>query len=55
MCQVCEVWRSNVHDVRKVCIKTTLSVYVCFLEFYVFVLDEIHVRIPKLVYDHVWV
>ena len=45
----------NVHDVRKVCLKTTLSVYVCFLEFYVFVLGEIHVIWSKLIHDHFWV
>ena len=27
----------------------------CFVEFYVLVLDHIHVRGPKLVYDNVWV
>ena len=45
----------NVHDVRKVCLETTLCVYACFVKFYVFVLDEINVRGPKIIYDHVWV
>ena len=45
----------NVHDVRKVCLQTTLCVWACFIEFYVFVLDEIHVRGPKLIYEHIWV
>ena len=49
-----EVWRSNVHDVRKVCLETTLCVLTCFIEFYVFVLDEIGVS-PKLVYEYIWV
>ena len=33
----------NVHGVRKVCLETSLRVYVCFVEFCVFVLDETHV------------
>lgn len=45
----------NVHDVRKVCLETTLRVYLCFIEFYMFVLDETHVVCPKLVYEHIWV
>ena len=45
----------NVHDVLKVCLEMTLCVLACFVEFYVFVLDEIHVRDSKIVYDHVWV
>ena len=28
-------------------------VLVCFVEFYVFVLDEIDVTGPKLIYDHI--
>ena len=40
----------NVYDVRKVCLETTLCVYVYFVEFYVFILVEIHVRGPKIVY-----
>ena len=43
----------NVHDVREVWLETTLCVYVCFVEFYVFISDEIYVRGPKLVYEHV--
>ena len=38
-----------VHDVRKVCLETTLGFYACFVEFYVFVLDKIDVVGPKLV------
>ena len=48
-----EVWRSNVHDVRKVCLETTLCALVRFVEFYVFVLDEIDVRGHKIVYEHI--
>ena len=29
----------NVHDVQKVCLKTTLCALACFVEFYVFILD----------------
>ena len=43
----------NVHDVRHVCLGTTLFVYVCFIEFYVFVLNEIPVRGHKIVYKHI--
>ena len=43
-----EVWRSNVHDVEKVHLETTLCVNVCFVEFYMFVLDEINTAGPKL-------
>ena len=46
---------NNVHDVRKVCLETSLYVLVYFIEFYVFVLDEINVRGPKLVYKHIQV
>ena len=44
----------NVHDVRKVCLETTLSVFACFVEFYAFVFDETLVIGPKLEYEHVW-
>ena len=44
----------NVHDVQKVCLEKTLCVYAFFVEFYVFVLEEIHVRGTKLLYEHVW-
>ena len=50
-----EVWRANVHDIRKNCLEITLCVLVCFVEFYVFLLDEIDVGGPKLVYDHIQV
>ena len=50
-----EVWRSNVHDVRKVCLETTLCVLACFVESYVFVFDDIDMRGTKLVYDHILV
>ena len=39
----------NVHDVRKICLETILCVYVCFIKFNVFVLDEIGVAGLKLV------
>ena len=45
----------NVHDVGKLCLETTLRVFACFVEFYVFVFYEIHVRGPKLIYFHVLV
>ena len=45
----------NVHDIQNVCLETTLCVFACFVEFYVFVLDEIHVIGTKLIYKHVWV
>ena len=43
----------NVHDVRKVFFEVTLCILACFVEFYVFVLDEIDVRGLKLVYGHI--
>ena len=43
----------NVHDVPKVCLEMTLCVYACFVEFYVFVLYNIHVMDPKIIYDYV--
>ena len=46
---------NNVHDVRKVCLEMTLCVLACFMEFYMFVFDEINVTGPKLVYEHIWV
>ena len=49
----CEVWRSNVHDVRKVCLDMTLGVYACFIKFYVFVLVEIDLVGPKIVYENI--
>ena len=45
----------NVHDVWKVFFEMTFCVVACFIAFYVFVLDKIHVRGPKLVYKHVLV
>ena len=45
----------NVHDVRNVCLEMTLYVLACFIGFYVFVLDEIHARGPKLVYENIQV
>ena len=44
-----EVWRSNVHDVRKMCLEMTLCVKACFVEFYMFVLEKIHMRGDKFV------
>ena len=40
----------NVHDIWKVCFETTFYVYACFIEIYVFILDEIYVGCPSLVY-----
>ena len=45
----------NVHDVRKVCLETTLCVLACFIKFYVFILDKILVGGSTLVYDYLWV
>lgn len=47
-----QVLWSNVqdrHDFQKVCLETTLCVYACCFEFYVFVLDEIDVVDPNIV------
>ena len=44
---------NNVHDVRMVFLETTLSVISCFVEFYVFVLDEIDMRGPKFIHKHI--
>ena len=41
----------NVHDVTKVWLETTLFVFSRSIEFYVFVLDEIHVEGPKIEYN----
>ena len=38
------VWRSNDHDVQKVCLETCLCALVCFVKFYVFILNVIDVR-----------
>ena len=43
----------NVHDIRKVCLDTCLCVLVCFVEFYVFIFDEIDVRGPTNVFKHI--
>ena len=43
-----EVWRANVHDIRKNCLEITLCVLVCFVEFYVFVMDELGVGVLNL-------
>ena len=40
---------NNVNDVWKVCLETTLYVYVCFIEYYLFILEEIDIVGPKLV------
>ena len=45
----------NVHDVRKVCLETTLCILACFIEFYVLFLDEIDVVGHKIVYKHIGV
>ena len=43
----------NVLDVQKVYLETILHVYVCFVEFYVFVFDETHVVGPKIAREHI--
>ena len=43
----------NVHDVWNARLEMTLCDYVCFVEFYEFVLDEIDVTGPKIVYNHI--
>ena len=51
-----EVWRSNVQECSqrsKGCLQTTLCVLACFVQFYVFVLNEIHVRGHKIVYKYI--
>lgn len=40
----------NVHNVRKVCLETTLCVLGCFVEFYVFIFYTIDVE----VFEHIW-
>ena len=46
----------NVHDVRKMCLHMTLYVQACFfIEFYVFILDEIYLTDYKLIEDRIWV
>ena len=42
----------SVQDIRKVCFEMTLCVLAYFVEFYVFVLDEIDMGGPKIVFDH---
>ena len=47
-----EVLRSNpknVQDLQKVCLEKSLCALGCFVEFYIFVFDEIDVGGPKLV------
>ena len=51
--EIHDVLRLNVHDVRKVCLEMTLCVLACFVKFYVFVFDEIDIKGPKLVYNHI--
>ena len=43
----------NVYDVRKNCLEMTLCVLVSFVEFYVFIFDEIDVRGPTNVFKHI--
>ena len=45
----------NVHDVQKVCLEMTLCALACFADSYEFILDEIDVRVPKLLHKHIWV
>ena len=42
----------NVHDVRKICLELTFCVLACFVEFYVFILDEIDMRGPKFLQSY---
>ena len=42
----------NIHDIRKVCLQTTLCVLSYFINFYFF-LDEIDMGGPKLEYEHI--
>ena len=42
----------KVHDVQKVCLETTLCIYVRFIEFYELFLDENYVVGHKLLYEH---
>ena len=44
----------NVHDVRNVSLETTLCVLACFVDLYVYVLDEFHVGGSKIVQKHIW-
>ena len=43
----------NVRDVRKVCLETCLCALVCFVKFYVIVLDKIDVRDSLYMYDYI--
>ena len=45
----------NVHDVQKDCLETTLCLLLCFIAFYMLVLDKIYVGGTKLVYLKIWV
>ena len=45
----------NVYDIRNACLETTLCMYACFVKFYVFALDEVHVRDTKIVYKYILV
>ena len=36
-------------------LETILCVYACFFMFYVFIVDDIYVRGPKIMYEHSWV
>lgn len=45
----------NINDVWKVCLGSTLLVYVCFVEVCIYFLDETYVIRPKLVCKNMWV
>ena len=45
----------NVQRISKICLWLTLYIEAYFVEFYVFVLDKIHVRGSKLIEGYVWV
>ena len=44
----------NVHDIQNVCLEMTLCVFVCFVEFNVFIFDEIVVGGPNLICGHIF-
>ena len=43
----------NIHDIRKICLETTLCILACFIQCYLLVLDEIDVRGRKLRYEYI--
>ena len=45
----------NVQGVRNICLEWTLYVQASFVEFYVFIFYEIHVRGSKNIYDRIFI